>query len=59
MIELIMDEWLAGRRRRPTVKRLLAALSAPQFLDVKLKVESLLEQNCEEVEINRIMDQLS
>ena len=59
MIELIMDEWLAGRRRRPTVKRLLAALSAPQFLDVKLKVESLLEQNCEEVEINRIIDQLS
>ena len=59
MIELIMDECLAGRRRRPTVKRLLAALSAPQFLDVKLKVESLLEQNCEEVEINRIIDQLS
>ena len=59
MIELIMDEWLEGRRRRPTVKRLLAALSAPQFLDVKLKVESLLEQNCEEVEINRIIDQLS
>ena len=56
---MIMDEWLAGRRRRPTVKRLLAALSAPQFLDVKLKVESLLEQNCEEVEINRIIDQLS
>ena len=54
-----MDEWLAGRRRRPTVKRLLAALSAPQFLDVKLKVESLLEQNCEEVEINRIIDHLS
>ena len=59
MIELIVDEWMAGRRRRPTVKRLLAALSAPQFLDVKLKVESLLEQNCEEVEINRIIDQLS
>ena len=56
---MIMDEWVSGRRKRPTVRRLLAALSAPEFLDVKIKVESLLEENYDEVEINRIIEQLS
>ena len=41
------------------MRRLLAALSGPEFLDVKIKVESLLEENYDEVEINRIIDQLS
>ena len=59
LIEFIIDEWVSGRRKRPTVRRLLAALSAPEFLDVKIKVESLLEENYDEVEINRIIDQLS
>ena len=38
MIETILDEWVSGGRKRPTVRRLLAALSAPHFLDVKIKV---------------------
>ena len=39
MIETILDEWVSGGRKRPTVRRLLAALSAPHFLDVKIKVK--------------------
>ena len=40
------------------MKRLLFALSDPGFLDVKIKVEALVEDNCDEVEINRIIEQL-
>ena len=36
---MIIDEWVTGRRKRPTVRRLLGALSAPHFLDVKIKVK--------------------
>ena len=41
------------------MKRLMSALSEPEFLDVKLKVENLLEQNYEDFEINRIIQQIS
>ena len=41
------------------MRRLLAALAQPEFLDVRLKVESLVEQNYEEMEINRILQQIS
>ena len=41
------------------MKRLMSALSEPEFLDVKLKVENLLEQNYEDFEINRIIEQIS
>ena len=37
----------------------MSALSEPEFLDVKLKVETLLEENYDEIEINRIIEQLS
>lgn len=37
----------------------MSALSEPEFLDVKLKVERLLEQNYEDFEINRIIEQIS
>ena len=59
MLELIIEEWISCNRKRPTVKRLMSALSEPEFLDVKLKVERLLEQNYEDFEINRIIEQIS
>ena len=59
MLELIIEEWISYNRKRPTVKRLMSALSEPEFLDVKLKVERLLEQNYEDFEINRIIEQIS
>ena len=59
MLELMIEEWISSNRKRPTVKRLMSALSEPEFLDVKLKVERLLEQNYEDFEINRIIEQIS
>ena len=52
-----MDRWTAGARPRPTVARLLAALAQPAFLDLKLRVETLLGRAQELAEIKRIKQQ--
>ena len=54
-----MDEWLAGEKKKPTVKRLMRALSVPEFMDVRLRVENMLEENYEEVEINNLLEQIN
>ena len=59
---MILDEWTSctnNNGKRPTVKKLMFALSDPGFLDVKIKIENLLQKSCEEVEINTILKQLS
>ena len=55
----IMEEWLAVQKKEPTVRRLMRALSVPEFMDVKLRVETLLERNCEDLELNVLIQQLS
>lgn len=62
MINMILDEWTSGainNGKCPTIKRLMFALSDPGFLDVKIKIENLLEKSCEELEINTILKQLT
>ena len=44
----IMEEWVKVNNKEPTVQRLLSALSVPGFMDVKLRVEKLLEKNLNE-----------
>ena len=41
----IVEEWLKLNSNKTTVKKLLSALSLPDWLDVKLRVESLLLEN--------------
>ena len=41
----IMEEWLKTNSNKSTVKKLLSALSGPGWLDVKLRVETLLMEN--------------
>ena len=55
----IMEEWVAVQKKEPTVRRLMRALSVPEFIDVKLRVETLLERNCEDTELNMLIQQLS
>ena len=50
---------MAVQKKEPTVRRLMRALSVPEFMDVKLRVETLLERNCEDMELNRLLEQLS
>ena len=45
VLKRIMDEWVAAQNKERTVGRLLGALSAPGFMDVKFRVERLLEQH--------------
>ena len=45
-----MEEWQGGQgepsdNKEQTVNRLLSALSVPAFMDVKIRVEKLLEKN--------------
>jgi len=58
VLNKIMEEWVRLQKKEPTVRRLMTALSVPEFMDVKLRVENLLEMNCEEMELNRILEQL-
>ena len=49
MLKRIMDEWVTEASKEPrTVKRLLTALNVPDFMDVKLRVEKLLESNVQD-----------
>ena len=41
----IVEEWLKLNSNKTTVKKLLSALSHPGWLDVKLRVETLLLEN--------------
>jgi hypothetical protein len=41
----IVEEWLKLKSNKTTVKKLLSALSHPGWLDVKLRVETLLIEN--------------
>jgi hypothetical protein len=41
----IVEEWLKLNSNQTTVKKLLSALSHPGWLDVKLRVETLLLEN--------------
>ena len=50
---------MAVQKKKPTVRRLMKALSVPEFMDVKLRVETLLERNYEDIELNRLIEQLS
>ena len=46
VLSKIMEEWVKEvNNKEPTVQRLLGALSVPGFMDVKLRVEKLLEKN--------------
>jgi hypothetical protein len=38
-----MEEWVTVQKKEPTVRRLMRALSVPEFMDLKLRVETLLE----------------
>ena len=48
VLNKIMEEWVKVNTKEPTVQRLLSALSVPGFMDVKLRVEKLLERNLNE-----------
>jgi hypothetical protein len=41
----LVDEWLKLNSNKTTVKNLMSALSLPDWLDVKLRVETLLLEN--------------
>ena len=45
VLKKIMDEWVAAQNKERTVGKLLSALSVPGFMDVKFRVEKLLEKN--------------
>ena len=73
LLARLVDRWTAAARLRPTVARLyctlytllytvqvarlLAALAHPAFLDLKLRVETLLGRAQEQAEIERIKQQ--
>ena len=42
----ILKEWVKVNSKKTTVKKLMTALSLPEFFDVKLRVEKLLLKNC-------------
>ena len=50
---------MAVQKKEPTVRRLMRALSVPEYMDVKLRVETLLESNYEDMELNKLLEQLS
>ena len=41
----ILDEWTKECREQAVLEKLMTALSAPGFLDVKLRIEKLVEKN--------------
>ena len=45
LLKKIMEEWVTADTKEQTVNRLLTALSVPGFMDVKIRVEKLLEKN--------------
>ena len=59
VLNKIMEEWVAVQKKEPTVRRLMRALSVPEFMDVKLRVETLLERNYDDMEMNKLLEQLS
>ena len=44
-LKRLMEEWGEREEKEQTVHRLLSALSVPAFMDVKIRVEKLLEKN--------------
>ena len=48
VLKKIMDEWVDAQNKERTVGKLLSALSVPGFMDVKFRVEKLLEKNFSE-----------
>ena len=59
VLNKIMEEWVTVQNREPTVRRLMRALSVPEFMDVRLRVETLLERSYEDMELNRLLEQLT
>ena len=59
VLNKIMEEWVTVQKKEPTVRRLMRALSVPEFMDVKLRVETLLERNYEDIELNKLLEQLA
>ena len=59
VLNKIMEEWVTVQKKDPTVRRLMRALSVPEFMDVKLRVETLLERNYEDIELNKLLEQLA
>ena len=45
LLRKIMEEWVTADNKEHTVHRLLSALSVPGFMDVRIRVEKLLEKN--------------
>ena len=45
VIYAIVDEWLVLNSNKTTVKKLLSALGLPDWMNVKLRVETLLLEN--------------
>ena len=48
-----MEEWLVDEKKEPTVRWLM---SVPEY--VKLRMETLLESNSEDMELNKLLEQL-
>ena len=59
VLNKIMEEWVTVQKKEPTVRRLMRALSVPEFMDVKLRVETLLERNYEDIELNKLLEQMA
>merc|ERR1711879_314351 len=45
LLRKIMEEWVTADNKEQTVHRPLSALSVPGFMDVRIRVEKLLEKN--------------
>ena len=46
MLHAILSEWVKVNSKKTTVKNLMSALSFPDWFDVKLRIEKMLEENC-------------
>ena len=46
VLHAILSEWVKVNSKTTTVKKLMSALSFPDWFDVKLRIEKMLEENC-------------
>ena len=46
VLHAILCEWVKVNSKKTTVKKLKSALSFPDWFDVKLRIEKMLEENC-------------
>ena len=48
VLQAILNEWVKFNSKKTTVRKLMSALSVPDWFDVKLRVEKMLEENTPE-----------